>query len=82
MRDRGELASAVAQRDFTIEIVRELSGREELCVLPRHRVLERTPDGTTRWHRSVRDHERRLGVPEAMVRVATGAHLVGRTAPP
>ena len=80
--DRGRLASLVAYKGFTLEVVRKLVGQIGFQVLPRRWVVERTFGWMTRWRRLVRDYEVRLDVSGAMIHVAMGALMLRRLAHP
>ncbi len=80
--DRGRLASLVAYKDFTLEVVRTLPDQRGLQVLPRRWVVERTFGWMTRWRRLVRDYEVRLDVSDAMIHLSMGALLLRRVAHP
>lgn len=80
--DRGRLASLVAYRDFTLEVVRKLPDQKGFQVLPRRWVVERTFGWMTRWRRLVRDYEKRLDVSGAMINVAMGSLLLRRISHP
>lgn len=80
--DRGKLASLAAYRDFTIEVVRKLSGQQGFQVLPRRWVVERTFAWLMRWRRLVRDYEVRLDASDAMIHLSMGALLLRRIAHP
>ena len=74
--------SAAAHRDFVVEVVRKLANQEGFQALRRWWVVGRTFGWMTRWRRLVRDCERRMDVPEAMIRVSMGALLLRRVAHP
>jgi transposase len=80
--DRGKLMSGAAYRDFVIEIVRKLANQKGFHVLSRRWVVERTFGWMMRWHRLVRDNERRCDVSEAMIRASLDALLLRRVAHP
>jgi transposase len=74
--------SAMAYRDFVVEIVRKLSGKKGFEVLPRRWVVERSFGWMMRWRRLVRDYEQRCEVYEAMIHVSMGALLLRRIVHP
>jgi transposase len=76
--DRGKLMDKAAFRDFTVEIVKRLTGEPGFTVLPRRWVVERSFGWMTRWRRLVRDYERRIDVSEAFIYVAMGSILLRR----
>jgi len=80
--DRGRLASLVAYRDFTLEVVRKLPNQKGFQALPRRWVVERTFGSMTRWRRLVRDYEKRLDVSGAMIDIAMGSLLLRRISHP
>jgi putative transposase len=80
--DRGKLMSAAAYRDFTLEVVRKLTGQQGFVPLPRRWVVERTFGWMILWRRLVRDYERRCDVSEAMIHLSMGALLSQRLAHP
>ena len=80
--DRGRLASLVAYKDFTLEVVRKLPDQKGFQVLPRRWVVERTFGWMTRWRRLVRDYEKLIDVSDAMIHLSMGALLLRRVAHP
>lgn len=76
--DRGKLMDKAAFLDFTIEIVKRITGEPGFKVLPRRGVVERSFGWMTRWRRLVRDYERRIDVSEPMIYVAMGSLLLRR----
>lgn len=80
--DRGRLMSAAAYRDFVVEVVCKLEGRQGLQVLPRRWVVERTFGGMMRWRRLVRDYEERCDVSQAMIHVGMASLLLRRISHP
>jgi transposase len=65
---------------FVIEVVRRIDREPGFKVLPRRWVVERTFAWMTRWHRLVRDYEKRIDVSNAMIHVAMGSLLLRRIA--
>ena len=80
--DKGKLMSAVAYRDFVLEIVRKLPDQIGFQVLPRRWIVERTFGWMTRWRRLARDYERWCDVSQATIRLSMGALLLRRIAHP
>ena len=78
--DRTKLLGGAAFRDFVIEIVRRSDRTSGFGVIPRRWVVERTIGRMVRRRRLVRDHEKRLGVSEAMIHAAMGPLLLRRVA--
>lgn len=66
---------AAADRDFTHEIVRRLDAEPGFEVPPRRWAVERTFGWMTRFHRPVRDNERRIDVWEAFISVGMSSVL-------
>jgi transposase len=80
--DRGKLMSAAAYRNFTLEVVRKLTGQQGFVPLPRRWGVERTFGWMMLWRRLVRDYERRCDVSEAMIHLSMAALLTRRLAHP
>jgi transposase len=80
--DRGRLMSQAADRDFVIEIVRQLSDQQGFQLLPRRWVVERPFGGMMRRRRLVQDYEERCDVSEAMIGVAMSSLMLRRIAHP
>ena len=80
--DRLKLMSKAAYFDFVVEIIRRRDGQKGFEVLPRRWVVERAFGWMMRWHRLVRDYERRIDVSTAMIHVAMGSLLMRRNAHP
>lgn len=76
--DRGRLLSKAAFLDFTVAVIRRLSGQEGFQVLPRRWVVERSFGWMVRWRRLVRDYEARIDVSEGMIYVAMGSIMLRR----
>lgn len=76
--DRGKLMDKAAFLDFTIEVVRRITGEPGFKVLPRRWVVEPTFGWMMRWRRLVRDYQQRIDVSEAMIHVAMGSLLIRR----
>jgi putative transposase len=76
--DRGKLMDKAAFRDFTIAVVKRITGEPGFKVLPRRWVVERSFGWMIRWRRLVRDYERRIDVSESMIYVAMGGLLLKR----
>jgi transposase len=64
--------------DFTVEVVRRLTGQTGFVVLPRRWVVERTFGWLMRWRRLVKDYEQRLDVSQNTIYVAMSALLLRR----
>jgi putative transposase len=62
--------------------MRKLAFQRGFQILPRRWVVERTFGGMIRWHRLVRDCERRRDVSEAMIHIGMGALLIRRISNP
>lgn len=78
--DRLYLMDKAAYLDFVLEIIRRNEGQASFQVLPRRWVVERSFGWMVRWRRLVRDYERRIDVPIAMIHVAMGGLLIRRNA--
>ncbi len=76
--DRGKLMDKAAFLDFTIAIIKRITGEPGFRVLPRRWVVERTFGWMIRWRRLVRDYERRIDVSKSMIYVAMGSLLLRR----
>ena len=76
--DRRTLMDKAAFMDFTTEVVRKLEGQQGFVVQPRPWVLERTFAWLMRWHRLVRDYEKRIDVLHNMIYLALGSTLLHR----
>src|ERR1700748_589691 len=76
--DRGKLMDKAAFRDFTIAVVKRITGEPGFKVLPRRWVVERSFGWVIRLRRLVRDYERRIDVSESMIYVAMGGLLLKR----
>ena len=76
--DRGKLMDKAAFGDFTIAVVKRITGEPSFKVLPRRWVVERSFGWMIRWRRLVRDYERRIDVSESMIYVAMGGLLLKR----
>jgi transposase len=80
--DRLTLMDKAAYLNFVIEIIRRSDQQKGFHVLPRRWVVERTFGWMMRWHRLVRDHEKRIDVSTAMIHIAMGSLLIRRNAHP
>jgi putative transposase len=76
--DRTQLMDKAALLDFTVEVVRRMTGQSGFVALPRRWVVERTFGWLMRWRRRVRDYEQRLDVSQNMMYVAMGSLLMRR----
>ena len=76
--DRGKLMDKAAFGDFTIAVVKRITGEPGFKVLPRRWVVERSFGWMIRWRRLVRDYERRIDVSESMIYVAMRGLLLKR----
>ena len=61
--------------DFIIEVIRR-NDQQGFKVLPRQWVVEQILAWMIRWRRLVRDYEKRIDVPHAMILVALGGNLL------
>ncbi|WP_211115430.1 IS5 family transposase [Nitrospirillum amazonense] len=80
--DRTQLMDKAAWLDFTVEIVRRIDKEPGFKVLPRRWVVERTFGWMTRWHRLVRDCERRIDVSKGVILIAMSSLIFRRLAHP
>ena len=80
--DRGKLMSAAAHHDFALGIVRRLPDQISFQVLPQRWAVERTSGWMACWRHLVRDYEKRLDVPKAMIQVSMVVVLFRRIAYP
>lgn len=80
--DRLKLMDKADYLDSVVEIIRRSDDQKGFEVLPRHWVVERTFGWMIRWHRLVRDYERRIDFSHAMVFVAMDGNLIRQNAHP
>lgn len=76
--DKRQLMDKAAYLDFTVEVVRRLTGQAGFAVLRKRWVVERTFGWMMRWRRLVRDYETRIDVSQNMVYIALGSLLLRR----
>jgi transposase len=67
--------------EFTIAVVKRITGEPGFKVLPRRWAVERTFGWMIRWRRLVCDNERRIDVFNSMIYVAIGSLLLKRICP-
>lgn len=80
--DRDRLINAVAYHSFVIKVVCKLADQQDLQVLLRRWMVDRTFGWVTCWRRLIRDDERRGAVSRAMNHISICALLVRRIAHP
>lgn len=80
--DRLKVMDKATFLDFTIEIIRRSDTTKGFEILPRRCVVEWTFGWMIRWRRLVKDYEQRIDVAEAMIHIAIGSLMLGRTAYP
>ena len=76
--DRGKLMDKAAFLDFTVKVIKRITGEPGFRVLPRRWVVERTFGWMVRWRRLMRDYEQRIDVSKSMIYVAMGSLLLRR----